>query len=93
MVLISSTRVVSHPARSDTPTLLELCLAWPAVTPPTIVTPLVQSPICPHNPASLVHCRHNLPSRIKYSGLTHTVLSTPAAGSMRIHIFNKVAVA
>ena len=64
------------------PTLLELCLAWPVVPPPTVVTPWMQSPIRPHNPAASVHCMHNLPSPIKYNGLPHTVLSTPAAGSL-----------
>ena len=48
------------------PTLLELCRGWPAVTPPTVVIPWVQS----------VHCMHNLPSPIRYNGLTHTVLSS-----------------
>ena len=32
-MVILMTIVMSHLARSDTPTLLELCRAWPAVTP------------------------------------------------------------
>ena len=89
--IVVCTRVVSLPPAVTPPPLLELCRAWPAG--PTVVTTWVQIPIRPHNPAAAVHCMHNLPSPIKYNGLTHTVLSTPAAGSMPIHIFNKVAVA
>ena len=36
-VQIVITRVVSHLARSNNPTLLELRRAWPAVTPPTLL--------------------------------------------------------
>ena len=34
--IIIVTRVVSHLARSDTPSILELCLTWPALSPPTL---------------------------------------------------------
>ena len=37
------------------------------------MTPWVQSRIRPHNTAASIHCMHNLPSPIKYNGLTHTV--------------------
>ena len=70
------TLVVSWVARSDTP---DSCDAMSAKSNP------------PHNPAAKMHCMHNLPSPIKYNGMTQC-WSTPASGSMHIHIFNKLAV-
>ena len=57
-------------------TLLELCRGWPAVTPPRIVMPWVHSRIRPDNIAASIHCMHNLPSPMKYNGLTHTVYAS-----------------
>ena len=62
---------------------LSCVAAGPQWHPPTVVTPWVQS----------VHCMHNLPSPIKYNGLTdpHCLRQQPAA-CIYIHIFNKLAV-
>ena len=81
--IINKTRVVSHMARSDTPTTIELCRAWPAVTSPTVVTPWVQSPS--------LHAQPVVPYYVSWADPHRFV--NPSSRQPAACIFKKVAIA
>ena len=84
MIIIKITTVVSHLARSDSPTLLELCPAWLAVTPPTSLSCGMHGCKVQSSPTTTVRCISSLHaySLIKQSG--RSVKSVNAKNTKKI---------